>query len=124
MYKRIKFKGKKLKDCKKKKTEIKTVHANQFLMVGEKKASHLFNLQIQSPNLYFKSILKLNYIRSQNKMQNLSQNKHTSKESHKKNLETKLNKALETKKKLYKKERERRLVTSPISSSFFFYYLI
>jgi len=57
-------------------------------------------------------------------MQNLSQNKHTSKESHKKNLETKLNKALETKKKLYKKERERRLVTSPISSSFFYYYLI
>ena len=54
-------------------------------------------------------------------MQNLSQNKHTSKESHKKNLGTKLNKALETKKKLYKKERERRrLVTSPISSSFFF----
>jgi hypothetical protein len=40
-------------------------------------------------------------------MQNLSQNKHTSKESHKKNLETKLNKALETKKKLYKRERER-----------------
>jgi hypothetical protein len=37
-------------------------------------------------------------------MQNLSQNKHTSKESHKKNLGTKLNKALETKKKLYKKE--------------------
>jgi len=57
-------------------------------------------------------------------MQNLSQNKHTSKESHKKNLETKLNKALETKKKLYKRERERRLVTSPISSSFFYYYLI
>jgi len=56
-------------------------------------------------------------------MQNLSQNKHTSKESHKKNLETKLNKALETKKS-YIKERERRLVTSPISSSFFYYYLI
>jgi hypothetical protein len=40
-------------------------------------------------------------------MQNLSQNKHTSKESHKKNLGTKLNKTLKTKKKLYKKERER-----------------
>jgi hypothetical protein len=39
LYKRIKFKGKKLKDCKKKKkTEIKTVHANQFLMVGGEKS--------------------------------------------------------------------------------------